>query len=479
MTHLTHSTTRRLDSPSPAHTYSLCARLPPIRATKPAYQDILCLDRLDHLDSDAASLRQPLTTHSHTPSDCSAIIAPSSNPRHPHTLPALAPRQESRRSLLTPDPSFANQPFNSAGYYYRENGIPPPEQSASKMFNFMPNPWAKAFFYTAAVQAIICLAFEAYIFAVFELNVIQDKDLSQNNSFYRSIPTFLTLFIFAFVYEMVLVWDALRMTNTIQVIGICVSNMAFLIYTAIQTDQIDLAITSLTASGAIKDNMGQDELMDMMKPFLIAIPCIIGLCTIVLGFIAWKLYEVFAWSIVKQMGVDYGMKKRFLAYQIYIALLKFDFFFFLGFTVQFLVIVTNKTDVEFALTAAAIPITIAILLMAAFFTRHEIKIGMAASMVLYLCALAWFFFKLVRIYEPGFRENYTAVQKSLTAFAVLTILLIILTIANAFVCMNNFGKGLKEHILKRSPEEKSPFDQASSIGLSDIKQPIPTRMTID
>ena len=277
---------------------------------------------------------------------------------------------------------------------------------------------------------------------------------------------------------MVLVWDALRMTNTIQVIGVCASNMAFLIYTAIQTDQIHLAITSLTASNAIKADMGQDELMDMMKPFLIAIPCIIGLCTIIMGFIAWKLYEVFAWSIVKQMGVDYGIKKRFLAYQIYIALLKFDFFFFLGFTVQFLVIVTNKTDVEFALTAAAIPITIAILLMAAYFTRHEIKVGMAVSIVLYLCALAWFFFKLVRIYENGFKQNYIAVQKSLTAFAVLTILLIILTIANAFVCMHNFGHGLKAHILKRGSEEKSPFDQAT-IGLSDIKQPIPSRMTID
>jgi hypothetical protein len=67
--------------------------------------------------------------------------------------------------------------------------------------------------------------------------------------------------------------------------------------------------------------------------------------------------------------------------QIYIALLKFDFFFFLGFTVQFVVIVTNKTTLEFALTLAAIPVTILILLMAAFWTRRENTWGMILVIV--------------------------------------------------------------------------------------------------
>jgi hypothetical protein len=85
----------------------------------------------------------------------------------------------------------------------------------------------------------------------------------------------------------------------------------------------------------------------------------------------------------------------------------------------------------------------------------------------------------VRIYQPGHKENYQAVTRSLTAFAVITILLIILTIVNAFVCMNNFNKGLKDHLLRdsRGGEEKA---DANSYNLQDVKHTqLPSRMTID
>lgn len=126
----------------------------------------------------------------------------------------------------------------------------------------------------------------------------------------------------------------------------------------------------------------------------------------------------------------------------------------------------------------AIPVTIVILLLAALFVRREIKIGMMGIILLYFCALAYFFFKLVRIYQPSHAAHYQAVKRSLTAFAVLTILLIILTIINALICMRNFGAGLRNHLVGSSRADE--IEKANnSFQMQDQKPQLPSRMTID
>ncbi|KAL2165564.1 hypothetical protein VTH06DRAFT_866 [Thermothelomyces fergusii] len=362
--------------------------------------------------------------------------------------------------------------------------VPPGSARKTRLLSseFLSSRWAKLFFFIVGLQALICVAFESYVFGRFQFSLEYQHDSeidSTLKSQYRTIPTFLTLFIFGFLYILLLTWDALRLKNTIQIIGLCVANLAIFIYAILQIDQIDKSIARLLKENALKPDKEDRNVWALCKPFLITVPIVVGVVTVLMVLLAYKLYQDFAWDILKQIGADYRMKKRFLHYQIYIALLKFDFFFFLGFTVQFLVVVNGLKNVELGLHIAAIPITIAILLCAAFFTQRENRIGVCFVILLYFGGLAYFFFKLVRIYQPGHSQDYLAVRRSLTAFAVLTIILIILTITNAFICMHNFGNGLKAHLTKPLGPDVEKEGDAGSYQLNDKAPALPSRMTID
>lgn len=337
---------------------------------------------------------------------------------------------------------------------------------------YLPStPWTWCFLIVAFVESVIVLGFEGFVFATFQNNI--KYKAHDNPSQVRTIPTYLTLFIFAHIFLIGLVYDALRLKNTIQVIGLCIFNGALLIYAAIQMDQIREANAFLLENGKANRNIWGD-----IQPFLIAIPCVLGLCTILMSIVAWKLYDEFAWTIYKHISADLRMKRRYLTFQIFVALLKFDFFFFLGFTIQFLVIVLDSNDIEFKLTIVVIPLTIIFLLTAAWATRREITWLMTIVVIVFHGSMAYFLFKLVRMYnDKSRRDDYLPARRSLTSFAVITLLLITITIINAITCMANFNKGLKPHITKRKfPTEEEKHGMTE---LSPAAHPVPSRMTID
>jgi hypothetical protein len=150
----------------------------------------------------------------------------------------------------------------------------------------------------------------SYVFYKFQIS-LHDGDARKSTQS-RTIPTYLALFIFGFLYQLALVWDALRLKNTIQVIGLCLYNLGLLIYAVVQYDQIDRAVQALNQKNEIGAGFGHD-----VKPFLVAVPCVLALGTLAFSFVAWKLYDEFAWTIYKHISADLRLKRRFLVYQVF------------------------------------------------------------------------------------------------------------------------------------------------------------------
>lgn len=339
------------------------------------------------------------------------------------------------------------------------------------MYRLFPGSfWSSPFFFVVTTTSIIVLVFLCYIFGRFEHDIVKGAPETPQS---RTIPTYLAIFIFAELYQCLLCFDALRNKNTIQIIGLCIFSACMLIYASLQYDQIQKAVAVLSSHKYL--HLGQ---WPLMKALIIAIPGVIGLGMVTMSAFSYKLYQEFGWSIYKHVGADIRLKRRYLVYLIFITLLKYDFFFFLGFTIQFVVIVLDSKDVEFALTITVIPLTIIVLYLAMVFVKRETKIGMGCLCVVLAAGLAYFLFKMVRMYQSSQEDKYIAARKTLTVFAVLTIVLIIGTIVNAIVCMRNFGCGLKQVITptKVSDEEKDYYPMGSMLKMHTQSN---TRMTID
>lgn len=177
-----------------------------------------------------------------------------------------------------------------------------------------------------------------------------------------------------------------------------------------------------------------------LLPYLIAVPCVIALAQVIYVLNAIKLHKIFGWDVYQKLGADRKVKAYFLAYQLLIVLLCYDWFFFGGFTVQLLILYVDTHNWEFWVTVAALPITLFGLLAAGYAVRHELKWLMLLFDLCLAAAMAYFCYKFWRIFGKASASMYQNDRITLAIFASISVVLLIMTFIISVICQSYFGK---------------------------------------
>lgn len=166
--------------------------------------------------------------------------------------------------------------------------------------------------------------------------------------------------------------------------AISIFNALFLVYAIVQIKEIREATSNTTASAS---KIPIDVLTTI-------IPIVISIAEVAYIGLGWKIYHEFGWKVYKFLGADRRIKKMYADYQIYECLVKFDVFFWAGFSVQFIWLVLQDTDWEYYVTCAALPLSIVLLVEGHLAARHENKWMMATFMSGCVGAMIYFIYKV-------------------------------------------------------------------------------------
>ncbi|KAK9852937.1 hypothetical protein MYU51_007415 [Penicillium brevicompactum] len=278
-------------------------------------------------------------------------------------------------------------------------------------------------------QAIITIALEIYIFVEWQSWVT--PTIFQVPVSYL-IPINLAILIFACVYESVLTLDAIHNKNNILLFAICISNACSFAYAVMQYQLMETTTTRL-----FHDRFGYPTLIDTTRN---------------------------VWSLVQPAEVI-----------IFLVLIKVNFYFLIGFIIQYNLIYVHTKNLEWTLAMCLIPAAFICMLLGVYFVQHERTWGVIGIIVCYLGVIAYLISRIIILFEDS-----TLGKDMMLLFAFASLVLTVATVVCAIVCITNFDRGFKKiNRSKNGSGRSSQYSQANSLPLSNPYLRPPSRLTLE
>ncbi|RUP42829.1 hypothetical protein BC936DRAFT_138027 [Jimgerdemannia flammicorona] len=304
---------------------------------------------------------------------------------------------------------------------------------------FGESRYTRLTFITTLIQCLTVITFEAiiYVYHTQEVNVLSTEQFNNTNGVEyanaRSLSVYHILFMIAQLFMVGMFIDAIYQKNTIQLIALVCFEFGMTIYSGIQYRQaatlFDNAAAKATIIAIIEAKLGMFHQSYWAELMVVATMVVFML---IFTAFAYKLYQEFGWSIYKKIGADLAMRDVYKMYQIFMMLLKFDVFFFLSLSIQYLVVLVvrgNTAGANFNLSSLLIKhillstiVTVVMMVLAFWGLKSERRTVLYSFMVCGVCSMAYFIYLLVDVNNnPDFYEGS---RTFLTFFCKLFFLLL-------------------------------------------------------
>ncbi|KAF1840893.1 uncharacterized protein K460DRAFT_321489 [Cucurbitaria berberidis CBS 394.84] len=277
-------------------------------------------------------------------------------------------------------------------------------------------------------------------------------------------PLSLVVTMLGCIFQVVLTLDALRIKNNIQVVAQCVCNLFISVAVVMQYYQIKGANDHILQGHDMYWNpFAKNDRHFWYHTAASLIVCIVTscACSVVMCVLAYSLHREFAWALYQDVSSEQKMRNRYLAYQVYLVLMKFTVLFLTCFIIIYDFINVHYMEPEFSLTISIIPAALLHAVLAAYCVRVETAIGMALIMLIHMAEIVYLTSRLIVLCGSGFLSR-TALKDQMLLFASVGLSFAIFTFITGAICISNFNKGLKP-ILRGQVQRKVPANQQADM----------------
>ncbi|WBW73208.1 conserved fungal multispanning membrane protein [Schizosaccharomyces osmophilus] len=338
------------------------------------------------------------------------------------------------------------------------------------------------------MEAVINLCFSSYTFGQYYHFAERIEIVNE------AVTSMLVVILLGSLYLLYAGWEAVLQKNVVATSAVLLFHVSFFIYSIIQYVQLGFCLRyahwifsksrflpfrqiNLYTSFSKYESVFNNSTFTFynLQAFYVALPVVIGLIGIILCFLVYRMNKVYGWVMYQRHGPDLHMRRRYLIYEIFVALVKLDFYFCSCLAIQIAMMNNQPTEDHYEKTRLVlmlllIPYTLFVLSISLYAVRKESYVLMIYVEMMMLAGSAYYLYYMVVVYssKSNLFLNYN-VYASLPV-TLITVTHVLTTFAVGITCMINFGHGLREYLNYLNQKKKE--ESKNALNLPRSRRPI-------